>query len=86
MSEKKSGAPSPARGFAAMSEERRKEVSRAGGLSAHARGHAHTFTPEEARRAGRRGGSAVAADRNHMSQIGRLGGTRSRIRRPVQNP
>lgn len=81
--EKKPGTPASARGFASMSEERRREVSRAGGLSAHARGHAHTFTPEEARKAGRRGGSAVAADRTHMSLIGRIGGTRSRTRRPT---
>ncbi|HET6433078.1 hypothetical protein [Dyella sp.] len=78
MSNEKNNEGGARRGFASMSEERRKEISSAGGRSAHARGHAHVFTPEEARLAGRRGGSAVSSDRAHMSAIGRIGGTRSR--------
>jgi general stress protein YciG len=79
---KKTGRGTGGRGFASMSETRRREVAREGGRSAHARGHAHTFDSEEARQAGRRGGSAVSADRAHMSAIGRIGGARSRIKRP----
>ena len=46
------------RGFAAMSPERRREISSAGGKAAHAQRKGHEFTPEEARRAGAKGGAA----------------------------
>ena len=46
------------RGFASMSEEKQREIASKGGKAAHERGTAHEFTPEEARVAGRRGGSA----------------------------
>lgn len=46
-------------GFAAMSRERLAEVASKGGKQAHANGEAHTFTPEEARIAGRKGGLAA---------------------------
>lgn len=62
------------RGFASMSPERQREIARKGGKAAHAKGTAHEFTPEEARIAGRKGGKAVSANRQHMSQIGRMGG------------
>lgn len=51
------------RGFAAISPERRAEISRKGGQAAHAKGTAHEFTTEEARSAGRKGGKAVHARR-----------------------
>jgi general stress protein YciG len=44
------------RGFASMSEERRREIASIGGTEAHARGTAHEWTSEEAREAGRKGG------------------------------
>ena len=48
--------PAPARravrGFAAMSPERQREIASLGGRAAHQSGHAHEFTPEEARAAG----------------------------------
>jgi general stress protein YciG len=44
------------RGFASMSEERRREIASIGGTEAHARGTAHEWTSEEARQAGRKGG------------------------------
>jgi uncharacterized protein len=47
------------RGFAAMTDRARLvEISRSGGIAAHAAGTAHEFTSEEAREAGRRGGEA----------------------------
>lgn len=46
------------RGFAAMDPERRREVTRKGGLAAHQKGTAHEWTSEEARIAGRKGGQA----------------------------
>jgi general stress protein YciG len=44
-----------------MTKEQRAEISRKGGRAAHARGTAHEFTAEEARRAGRKGGLATHA-------------------------
>lgn len=62
------------RGFAAMDEERRREIARKGGKAAHEKGTAHEFSPEEAREAGKKGGAAVSRDRQHMADIGRKGG------------
>lgn len=45
------------RGFASLSPERRREIASQGGRAAHAQGTAHEWTAEEARRAGRIGGS-----------------------------
>lgn len=45
------------RGFAAINPEKLKEISRKGGQAAHALGTAHKFTSEEAREAGKKGGS-----------------------------
>jgi len=44
------------RGFAAMDQEKQREIASKGGKAAHASGHAHEFTSEEAREAGRKGG------------------------------
>jgi general stress protein YciG len=44
------------RGFAALSPERRAEISSKGGKMAHATARGHRFTSEEARAAGRLGG------------------------------
>lgn len=46
------------RGFAGMDPERQKEIASKGGKAAHAKGTAHEFTSEEARRAGAKGGRA----------------------------
>jgi general stress protein YciG len=70
------------RGFAALPPEARRELGRRGGLAAHRRGTAHVFTPEEARRAGQKGGRAVSEDRWHMAAIGRRGGLVSRGQKP----
>ena len=42
------------RGFAAMDPQRQKEIASLGGRAAHQSGHAHEFTSEEARVAGRK--------------------------------
>ena len=42
------------RGFAAMDPQRQREIASLGGRAAHQRGHAHEFTSEEARAAGRK--------------------------------
>ncbi len=62
------------RGFAAMDDEKQREIASEGGRAAHASGHAHEFDSEEARAAGRKGGEAVSRDRQHMAEIGRMGG------------
>ncbi|GLQ87475.1 stress-induced protein [Dyella flagellata] len=64
------------RGFAAMDERRRREVASLGGRIAHARGRAHRFTPEEARKAGQKGGSQISRNRKHMAELGRRGNAR----------
>jgi uncharacterized protein len=42
------------RGFAGMDAQRQREIASLGGRAAHASGHAHEFTSEEARAAGRK--------------------------------
>lgn len=57
---KQSGAPGNSqsaggtrnRGFASMDPARQREIASQGGKAAHAKGTAHEFTSEEARRAG----------------------------------
>ncbi len=39
-----------------MSQEKRRAIARLGGIAAHAKGRAHTYTREEAKIAGRKGG------------------------------
>ena len=62
------------RGFAGMDESRQREIASQGGRAAHESGHAHEFSSEEAREAGRKGGETVSQDREHMSAIGQKGG------------
>jgi uncharacterized protein len=52
------------RGFAAMDEERQREIASKGGKAAHESGRAHEFDSEEAREAGRKGGRASRGNRN----------------------
>src|SRR5437588_3003947 len=63
-----------ARGFAAMDQEKQRQIASQGGRAAHEKGTAHEFTPDEAREAGRKGGQAVSRNRDHMASIGRKGG------------
>ena len=46
-----------------MTPEQRADISRKGGVAAHAAGTAHEFTAEEARSAGKKGGLATHARR-----------------------
>jgi uncharacterized protein len=65
-----------------MDPEKQKEIASKGGIAAHEAGSAHEFTPEEARKAGSKGGEKVSRDRGHMAEIGRKGGlTRSKQRK-----
>lgn len=67
----KSAAP---RGFAAMDQNKQRDIASAGGRAAHEKGTAHEFDSEEARIAGRKGGEVVSENREHMAEIGRKGG------------
>jgi len=42
------------RGFAAMSPAKQRQIASLGGKAAHLSGHAHEFTTEEARAAGKK--------------------------------
>jgi len=76
-----------ARGFAAMTKDRQREIAKRGGQAAHERGTAHEFSGAEAREAGRKGGQAVSRNREYMSKIGREGARKSAIvRRKVKTP
>ncbi len=46
------------RGFAGMDQQKQREIASKGGKAAHAKGTAHEFTSDEARRAGSKGGKA----------------------------
>jgi uncharacterized protein len=78
------------RGFAGMDLARQREIASKGGKAAHAKGTAHEFTPEEARKAGRKGGEVVSQNREHMATIGREGGqargARHRMNRDFYSP
>jgi uncharacterized protein len=56
-----------ARGLAAMSPERRREIASKGGRTSQARGTAHQWTAEEASAAGKKG-SARYALRRHREE------------------
>ena len=45
------------RGFASMDKEKQRAISSMGGKRAHQLGHAHEWTSEEAKKAGRKGGT-----------------------------
>ena len=46
------------RGFASMNPDKQREIASKGGRTAHEKGVAHEWTPEQAREAGRKGGMA----------------------------
>jgi hypothetical protein len=60
MKTKKSAKRTAMRGFASMDPAKQKKIASKGGKAAHAKGTAHEFTSEEARKAGRKGGKARA--------------------------
>jgi general stress protein YciG len=57
------------RGFASMSPEKQREIASKGGRAAHAKGTAHEWSAEEARRAGRKGGQASRGGRGKLPVI-----------------
>lgn len=55
----------PTRGFASMTPEQRRAIASLGGKAAHAKGKAHEFTPEQAQKAGQKGGLARRRKAGH---------------------
>lgn len=51
------------RGFSAMNPEQHRAIASLGGKTAHKKGTAHKWTPEEARVAGKIGGASRARRR-----------------------
>lgn len=64
------------RGFASMDPERQREIASKGGHSQGKANNPGNFARdrEKARRAGKKGGEAVSRDRQHMAEIGAMGG------------
>jgi general stress protein YciG len=66
------------RGFASMDPQRQREIASEGGRAAHAKGTAHEFTSEEARRAGamsHKNGNRQSATRGNNATAGNDQGT-----------
>jgi general stress protein YciG len=57
------------RGFASMDSNRQREIASKGGKAAHLKGTAHEWTAEEARDAGRKGGTASHRQRPAQADI-----------------
>ncbi len=55
------------RGFASMDPAKHREIAQKGGRAAHVKGTAHTFTPEEARAAGRKGGTISRGGKGRLT-------------------
>jgi general stress protein YciG len=56
------------RGFAAMSQERQREIASRAGKLAHKKGVAHEWNREEARKAGKKGGT-ISAQRRSINRV-----------------
>lgn len=69
--------PGKRQGFQSMLPERRREIARMGGKKAHETGRRHSFTPDEAKSAGQKGGLICAARPGHMALIGAVGGRKT---------
>jgi general stress protein YciG len=57
-----------------MDPEKRRQIAKMGGQAAHELGVAHEWNSETARAAGKKGGTTIGQNREHMSEIGRKGG------------
>ncbi|HYV52844.1 MAG TPA: KGG domain-containing protein [Candidatus Eisenbacteria bacterium] len=57
------------RGFASMDPAKQRKIASKGGKAAHAKGRAHEWTVDEAREAGRKGGSASHGSKRQGAPI-----------------
>lgn len=55
------------RGFAAMDQEKQREIARKGGKAAHEQGVAHEWSSQEAREAGKKGGQSRGRQNSNQS-------------------
>lgn len=51
-----------------MSPEKQREIARKGGRAAHEKGTAHEWTPDEARKAGQKGGQISRGGRGRANE------------------
>jgi general stress protein YciG len=75
-----------ARGFAAMEPERRRDISRKGGVAAHRKGTAHQWNPVTAREAGRKGGLARGSKEPPAAPQERVGARTDEQKGPTGDP
>lgn len=66
--------PKSKRGFASMDKEKQRAIASSGGKAAHIKGTAHEWTREEARVAGRKGGSVSRKNKPYI-RFGTTGST-----------
>jgi general stress protein YciG len=57
------------RGFASMDRDKQRELASKGGKAAHIKGTAHEWSSEQAREAGRKGGSAIHRNRQPTGPV-----------------
>ena len=56
------------RGFASMDRAKQREIASKGGKAAHQKGTAHEWTSDEAREAGRKGGSVTGKRKRALDE------------------
>ena len=56
------------RGFASMDPEQRSRIARLGGKAAHRKGTAHEWTKDEAKSAGKKGGTISRGGRGKLKE------------------
>ena len=77
--------PKLRRGFALIPKETLRQWASLGGKVSQQEKNAHRFTVETARAAGKRGGEAIAKDREYMRALGRRGGVaKAKARKAAQ--
>lgn len=64
--DKNQGGGQSGRGFGGMDPKKQKKASSEGGKAAHEKGTAHEFDSDEAKEAGRKGGSSGGIDDQSM--------------------
>lgn len=69
------------RGFASMDRKKQREIAAKGGRSAHNKGTAHEWTPEEAKYAGMKGGLKSGA-KKRAQKLARLAAEAAENREP----
>ncbi len=61
--------PKRRQGFASMDPEKQREIARKGGRAAHEQGTAHEWTVDEAKVAGKKGGTVSRGGRGRLPDV-----------------